>query len=660
MIANYPVDYLENLQNWKGAIETVQLISASLRDTAQVTDSTSYWVNPTQIRKLVSDSTTLKIYLGLLYEQARHFNGDSIRFIPTSLCAILDSVAVHFPLNYRSYREYITNLGVETNRLDKMVQNYDYNQENDSAAVEEFSGFADASIDWLEAASDIGKLVPTSSVATGTGANIKSLFGHLKDTLAVYFSVARSGVAIASDIKKRSYGAALINIVNIYDLTVAKYSSQSEVWPDGDRAKTADAEKSWLDSFTTASDTLFHRLDVNAFKQIGIDSVHLSALKQTLKTSHGTGELDLSIDKIRKRIGDQKKIQMSLDDLLAQLTYFKEQIDSLENIKQEGDAGKTDNLSGEQKTDSTKFRNLSTGFVTRNATNLFEAFGIDLDSLKSVIESIYDNCSTDALASLVLQTREKAKSLMPAEDMVVTSLYDMSKVLYPIGDSISLRAMALKADEVKVKDGGELKTAGSVMSQIVKYGSFMAAIAQARSSDDVEGAIEAIAMPPGSSRIKRESIRDVALNAYLGLFVGNEYIYRVANSSATSYGVTGPIGIAMSWGHAFLLCRTDDAWSTSIFVSLVDIGSIASFRSQNDSISQIPVVHLRDIFSPGIFLSIGIPGCPISITGGAQIGPNLRSVSSTVNTVSGGMYYRYSFSVNVDIPLLDLYTKPRN
>jgi hypothetical protein len=197
------------------------------------------------------------------------------------------------------------------------------------------------------------------------------------------------------------------------------------------------------------------------------------------------------------------------------------------------------------------------------------------------------------------------------------------------------------------------------IKKIFKYGTLMASIVQAKNSDDVAAAIEAAALPSGSSRIKRETPFNVSLNAYAGLFTGHETISGVKDNKVfNTYGVTAPIGVALSWGVSH--------WSLSAFFSFVDIGTVAAFRFQNDTIDQVPTIQLKDIVSPGAFLSIGIPKSPLSVNLGAQMGPNLRNVYTKdvntgeyVNSYQNSVYWRFSASLLVDIPLLNFYTKSK-
>jgi len=202
---------------------------------------------------------------------------------------------------------------------------------------------------------------------------------------------------------------------------------------------------------------------------------------------------------------------------------------------------------------------------------------------------------------------------------------------------------------------------------LIKYGTFIASVANAKSSEEVQKVVENHALPTGSSRIKRESAFNVSLNAYPGLYAGYEQImgvdpgWTISSIKINSYGIIAPIGIAISIGHRKLFKAN---WSYSLFISAIDIGAITSFRFKNDSVASVPTIKLKDILSPGLFLSIGIPGCPLSVNIGAQIGPNLRVVNEPTqknpdlqNTYSDSMYLRYSISLCMDIPILTLANK---
>lgn len=210
-------------------------------------------------------------------------------------------------------------------------------------------------------------------------------------------------------------------------------------------------------------------------------------------------------------------------------------------------------------------------------------------------------------------------------------------------------------------------------NQLLKYGSLMANIASAKNSDEVKSAIEAIAMPVGSSRVKRLSSFNVSLNAYVGLALGHEWIGGAENNDIiNTTAVTAPVGIAVSWGNLrapFTLhsqksgTKNDPKFrghSFSLFVSLIDLGAVTAYRFGGDtSVSKLPEIKLKNILAPGVFVSWGIKKTPLSLNAGYQMGPMLREVSATIHTLANNYYQRLILSVTVDIPLLNLHTKSK-
>jgi hypothetical protein len=246
----------------------------------------------------------------------------------------------------------------------------------------------------------------------------------------------------------------------------------------------------------------------------------------------------------------------------------------------------------------------------------------------------------------------------------------------------------VQVDYLKKHEDISIITKSDVSNKMYKYGSFMAALVQAKSSDEVAATIEAVALPSGSSRVKREAPFNVAINAYVGLYAGYERINGIDNKSfrINSAGLSAPIGVAVSKGGIFLSKKRNSAWSASLFVSLVDLGAIAAFRFKDDStilgtkpgqggaidttvsgnISQTSTIQLKHIVSPGAFISIGIPKSPISVNFGVQVGPNLRKIQVNANGFpvnsyqpDDQLYVRFSASFCVDIPVFNLYTKSR-
>jgi len=205
----------------------------------------------------------------------------------------------------------------------------------------------------------------------------------------------------------------------------------------------------------------------------------------------------------------------------------------------------------------------------------------------------------------------------------------------------------------------EKEIANKVKEFIKKYGTFMANTVKAKTSEEVAAAIEAVALPVGSASIKRQTDFNISLNAYVGLFLGSENIKGVDDGwKLNSYGVTAPIGIAVSFRNSRHSSRRSS--SSSIFFSIIDLGAPVSFRFKDDKTEEIPSIQFKDIISPGVFYSFGIPRAPISVNAGWQLGPLLRVIDDPTYIPTGNeTYSRISLSIVVDIPLLNFYTRNR-
>jgi len=199
--------------------------------------------------------------------------------------------------------------------------------------------------------------------------------------------------------------------------------------------------------------------------------------------------------------------------------------------------------------------------------------------------------------------------------------------------------------------------------QFIKYGTFMASIVEADNSDEVKAAIEAAVLPVGSSSIKRETDFNISLNAYLGPYGGAEYLPALKEDQwAPALGITAPVGVAVSWGNfgkgkTGCQGKVSGGKSLTLFIPVIDIGSMASFRVGNDSSEVASEVKLANIISPGLYLYYGFGKSPISIGLGGQIGPQLREVTASDINIDKNYYFRFGFNIVVDIPFFNLYTK---
>jgi len=209
---------------------------------------------------------------------------------------------------------------------------------------------------------------------------------------------------------------------------------------------------------------------------------------------------------------------------------------------------------------------------------------------------------------------------------------------------------------------------------LLKYGSFASNVCLSKDPQEVKDAIKSFALPAGSSSIKKHTSFNISLNSYVGFAYGNN---KPSQSNYTTKGVSGndsvvylnehnslsvyaPVGVAFNWGICW---RQKDPGSVSIYLTLLDIGSIVSYRFIEDTgnISNKFKVSLSNIFAPGANLAIGIPNVPISIGGGFQWVPTLqRDPKSNEFYNLDHSAVRFQVFAAVDLPLLNLHTSRKS
>lgn len=211
-------------------------------------------------------------------------------------------------------------------------------------------------------------------------------------------------------------------------------------------------------------------------------------------------------------------------------------------------------------------------------------------------------------------------------------------------------------------------TLQSSVSNIRKYGLFMANIVEAETPEQVQSAIESAVLPIGSSSLKKHSKYNISVQSYLGASFNINANDNYINAWNGKVGITAPIGISFNKGW-------NNAGSIGLFISLVDLGAIVDYEYNTDtnfttSVSSASLdttvigtvktnnnykVELGQIFSPGFYITYGFPvDIPIALSFGAQYGPGLIKINNSKTTLTDPVW-RYVFTLTVDIPWFTLY-----
>lgn len=203
----------------------------------------------------------------------------------------------------------------------------------------------------------------------------------------------------------------------------------------------------------------------------------------------------------------------------------------------------------------------------------------------------------------------------------------------------------------------------------VRYLTLAADVVAADSADRIKQILDNVILPVGSFRVKRYSSSSVYVSALVGASGGAEWLDNpdVNNKWAGQISPFAPLGIDFNWGSRQLLkgsSYTTRGSSNGIFLSILDLGAITSYRFQmNDkegdlTTDNLPTIQLEQLLSPGAFFTHGFRNSPIVWGIGAQLTPKLRNIVDAKDiTIDRANAFRFSTFIAVDLPLFTISTK---
>jgi hypothetical protein len=189
--------------------------------------------------------------------------------------------------------------------------------------------------------------------------------------------------------------------------------------------------------------------------------------------------------------------------------------------------------------------------------------------------------------------------------------------------------------------------------ELLFYGNFMANVASAQNADDMRSALLGAALPPGSSRVKREESFNIGLNTYLGLGGGVEVLNNgdAMNKTAGTIGLSLPVGLSVSWKF-----KKEHALSYSVLLSVLDLGAVAAFRLGDPGAEALPDLKIENFVAPGAYFLFNIPRSPFSLGVGSQYGPRVRSITAANGVQSQASAWRWGGFIGMDVPIFSFST----
>jgi hypothetical protein len=369
-------------------------------------------------------------------------------------------------------------------------------------------------------------------------------------------------------------------------------------------------------------------------------------------------------EKLRTWANDFNDLRSTFLQLSHVLSNIDEVYSTLKTLTNEG-----------KKTDINTLRSL-----TSSITNLISEFNSaaeilsrvntteinnDIERLEWVLDkgfSIYENLQVQKYTAAVVDVSVLLKEIFipQSKELIINKLSDQKVILdgLTIDEIITEKKKQLEKLSVTNPNFNIIKRQINLLEtylrlsdlnrKMIKYGTFISIIAEADSAHEVKEAIETVVLPVTSYRIKRTSKTSIDINSYVGVYGGLDV-------DTENYDRSFGFGPFVPIGPAFTFHTSNNGASLSLFLSLIDIGAIASFRLENTE-EILPEFKLQNIVSPGVFYVHGIKKSPLSLHLGVQYGPNIRKIEDGVEASS----YRIHAGISVDIPLLNLQAIPKD
>lgn len=197
----------------------------------------------------------------------------------------------------------------------------------------------------------------------------------------------------------------------------------------------------------------------------------------------------------------------------------------------------------------------------------------------------------------------------------------------------------------------EDKANKAVITNVTYYGNFLVdVITTVENKGNLKNVIESYVMPVSSYRIKRQHAYSWDVSAYPGMYLAYEF----SQSNSFSYGVTAPIGISYSRKNSAKDDLNTSASSSTLFLSVIDIGAPFGYRFMNDEAEGLPeAIQWEQVFAPGLSYIYGFKNSPLSLGINAQFCPLLRKIEEN-NQLDAKNIFRVGLNLMVDIPLFNL------
>lgn len=474
---------------------------------------------------------------------------------------------------------------------------------NEEIKYEEIHGFVNDMIDFSQKIVAVGDTIVKGDYILDIALPTEITKHGFAEKMQPYFDMARSGNDLVLDLHQKKYSNAIIKAVEI-PLLLNKNAEDKN------------------GSFS----------DINS---------KLTDIKYALESQKDLALIS-EVFKSEITFGSIEKQKTQLKIISLKMYSWKKAAPPHENELKEV----INSLEGLVESDSNNYRNKIAALRTSlkdEEKKVLTFYGIDLEKINKEVGSYLEE-----IGQPVEVRNYVAEKILGFSD----AIYKYKVLNYP-DQSISVskelsaayRAFApgfIESRDV-LKDG-----------QALKIINFINDISLSSTPEDVEKAIDAFALPVGSSNLKERATSYYAINSFPGILGGFEFTEQ--QPTAGNIGFTAPVGLYFQpWG-AF-----KKGGSLGVFLPVIDIAAPVRLRLDGSKDTQtLPDFDFSDIFAPGFYLVYGFRNSPLALNLGIQYGPKLRNIPVEGVSFESFDSYRFNFGVTIDIPLLTLSGKYKN
>lgn len=211
------------------------------------------------------------------------------------------------------------------------------------------------------------------------------------------------------------------------------------------------------------------------------------------------------------------------------------------------------------------------------------------------------------------------------------------------------------------------------IDKMIHWGGFLADFLSLDNQNDATDLFVKYSTVNASYRVKRANKYSLSLNAYPGFYFGNEQMNLSDNLKQYNSSTAISVPVGLSFSQAFTQrADTDDfdyyrerkdrlklfrytGFVHGIFVPIFDMGAPFAYRWSNDDAAGFTdELKWSQLFSPGLYYTVGLKGSGITLSLGGQMTPELRSVDQAQIELQESAW-RLGLMLSYDIPVLTLW-----